>query len=349
MNFFYFIIILISVVVTDCTMPQPQTETSSSNNTLLIGLTGDVMLGRLVNEQISVAGYKYPWGDMLSLLQSTDVNLINLETTLTTSNKIVPKVFNFKADPDKVQSLLDARIDVVTIANNHILDFSEEGLIETISVLDKAGINHVGAGVNISEAATPVIITKNNIKIGVLGYTDNEPEWEANDKPGTAYVSVGDIAKVEKEIKKLKEKVDIVIFTIHWGPNQRKKPTQTFINFAHNVIDAGVDIFHGHSAHIFQGIEVYNNKLILYDTGDFVDDYYVTPELRNDQSFLYLITVDKNGIKKVQLVPVLIFRMQVNKATGNDYEEAVNRVKKISKEFGTSVKETDEGVFVSWK
>jgi len=344
-NLFYFV--LLSLIATGCTMPQTQQEDSE---TLLIGLTGDVMLGRIVNEQISIAGYKYPWGDMLPLLNSTDVNIINLETTLTTSNKVVPKVFNFKADPDKVQSLVDAKIDVVTLANNHILDFSEEGMLETISVLDKAGIKHVGAGRNLSEATAPVIITKKNITIGVIGYTDNEPGWEATEnKPGTAYVEVGDIDKVASSIKKLKEQVDIVIFTIHWGPNMREKPTKEFKDFAHNVIDSGADIFHGHSAHIFQGIEVYNRKLILYDTGDFVDDYVVDPELRNDRSFFYLVEVDKTGIKKLQLIPTLIYYMQVNGAGGANYDESVERLRSLSGEFNTKVSKTDEGVFVLWK
>ncbi|MBS3132898.1 CapA family protein [Candidatus Woesearchaeota archaeon] len=343
-NLFYFV--LLPLIAIGCTMPQNQ---QAERETLLIGLAGDVMLGRLVNEQISVSGYKYPWGDMLPLMQKNDINLINLETTLTTSDKIVPKVFNFKAEPDKVQSLTEAKIDVVTIANNHVLDFSEEGLTETIEVLDNAGIKHVGAGKNISEATSPVIITKKNITVGIIGYTDNEPGWEAaSTKPGTAYVSVGDVDKVAAAVKKLKEQADIVIFTIHWGPNMRQRPTKEFQDFAHKIIDLGVDVFHGHSAHVFQGIEVYNNKLILYDTGDFVDDYVVDAELRNDRTFLYLAEVDKKGVKKLQLIPALIYYMQVNTAGGADYDESVETLKTLSEEFNTKVAKTDKGVFVSW-
>ena len=348
MKFKMTVCFILLAAVAGCTMPQ--TTQTAGNETLLIGLTGDVMLGRLVNEQVSAAGYEYPWGDMLPLLRSTDVNLANLETTLTSSDKIVPKVFNFKAGPDKVQSLKEAKIDVVTIANNHILDFSEEGMLETLSVLDKAGIMHVGAGRNISEAAAPVIIKRKNMSLGIVGYTDNEPGWEATEaKPGTAYVSVGDIDKVADAVKKLKEQADIVIFTIHWGPNMRQRPTGEFRNFAHEVIDAGADIFHGHSAHIFQGVEIYNDKLIIYDTGDFVDDYAVDPELRNDRSFLYLVEVDKKGVRKLQLIPTLIYYMQVNAARGVNYDESVERLQTLSEEFNTEVTRTREGVFVLWK
>lgn len=342
LTIFFFIISTIGCTTPTKPIYQPNLST---NNFLVIGLTGDVMLGRLVNQQIDLAGYKYPWGNVLPLLRKNDINIINLETTLTKSTKKVPKVFNFKADPDKVQTLKEANIDVVNLANNHILDFSEEGLIETISVLDKAGIKHTGAGIN-KEAIKPVIIIKKNVTIGVIGYTDNEARWEATDKPGTNYAKVGDIKKIEPEIKKLRDKVDILIFTIHWGPNNRKRPTLLFRKFAHNVIDLGVDIFHGHSAHIFQGIEIYNDKLILYDTGDFVDDYYVTPSLRNDQSFLYLVDVNKSGIKKVELISVLISNMQVNRATEENYRETVDRVIQLSKEFGTEIIETEKGVYV---
>lgn len=222
---------------------------------------GDVMIGRLVNEVIDQEGYYYPWGNALPLLKMTDLNIINLETALTKSDKKVLKVFNFKADIDKIKTLLKARIDVVNLANNHTLDFSEEGLVETIEVLNKSEIKHVGAGINEEEARKEVIMVKNKMKIGVIGYTDNEPGWKATDKPGINYIEAEDIEKIRKDIKKLKRKVDVLIITIHWGPNMVERPPQKFINFAHRAIDFGADIIHGHSAHIFQGIEIYKKKV----------------------------------------------------------------------------------------
>src|SRR3989344_1225755 len=345
----YLYVLITFILLTNCQMQPQKIELEKSKDSLLIGFTGDVMLGRLVNEQVSMTNYAYPWGNVLPLLKATDLNVINLETTLTTSNKIVPKVFNYKADPDKVESLTEAKVDVANLANNHILDFDIEGMVETISVLDKAGIKHVGAGKDKTEASRALIIKKKNITIGILGYTDNEPDWEAKENtPGVNYIEINDESaeKVAKEVKALKSKVDIVIFSIHWGPNMKQAPSEEFRSFAHEIIDAGVDIFHGHSAHIFQGIEIYNKKAIFYDTGDFVDDYYVTPELRNDQSFFYLIEVDKKGITKIQLVPTLISAMQVNLAEGVDYNETISRVKILSKDFGTSIIEVKKGVFV---
>ncbi|MDN3670539.1 CapA family protein [Echinicola jeungdonensis] len=307
---------------------------------LLIGLAGDSMLGRLVNKKISATDYRYPWGNLLPLLKKTDLNIINLETTFTTSNNSVPKTFNFKADPDKVQCLTRAHIQYVTLANNHILDFSNEGLMETLKVLNKAKIKHVGAGKNDIEAQKPLIIRKNGIKIGLLGYTDNEPDWEAQtSQPGINYLKVGDIEKVKKSLIPLREKVDLLIVSLHWGPNMKKRPSPEFVEFAHQLIELGADIIHGHSAHIFQGIELYQNGLIFYDTGDFIDDYAVSAYLRNDRSFFFLCSIEKSGVKKVQLVPVFIRNMQVNKAKGEEYKETVRRMKKLSAEFGTHMGE----------
>jgi len=149
-----------------------------SDDTIVIGLMGDVMIGRGVNIAISDKGYTYPWGNVLPLLKNTDINIINLEAALTNSTKKILKTFNFKASPDKIKTLTEASITVANLANNHVLDFSEEGLMETLQTLNMAGIKYEGAGMNEKEAARPVILTAKNITIGILGFTDNEPGLE---------------------------------------------------------------------------------------------------------------------------------------------------------------------------
>ncbi len=315
------------------------------NEKLVIGFSGDVMIGRLVNRHLSTARPLYLWGDMLPEIRSTDINIFNLEAALTTSRQKVDKVFNFKSDPANVQALLEANVHAVNLANNHVLDFSESGLLETLQTLDDAGILHVGAGKNLREASRPVIMTKNEITIGLLGITDNEPGWEAKDlSSGIRYVEEGDIEKIGKDIAELKEQVDIAIVSGHLGPNMQERPSKYLVNFVHDIMDAGADIFHGHSAHIFQGIEYFDRKLILYDTGDFVDDYYVDPILRNDRSFFFKVTVDKEGVEDVQLIPTLISNFQVNHSTGQDFAETVERMKLLSKEFETDLELKDNSL-----
>jgi len=316
-----------------------------SNNNISIGFAGDVMIGRGVNAAITDKGYSYPWGNMLPILKNTDINIINLEAALTNSNKKVYKVFNFKASPDRIKTLEEACVTIVNLANNHILDFSEEGLIETIQTLDNSGIKHTGAGRNENEAEKPVILTVKNSTLGMLGFTDNEPGWKAgNSTSGVNYIDISnsdDCKKALTAISTLDKKTDLVIVSIHWGPNMNEEPERHFIDFAHAMIEHGADIIHGHSAHNFQGIEIYRHKLILYDTGDFVDDYAVDPYFRNDHSFFFKVEASQQGIEKVVLIPVLISKYQVNLASGEDYKWSIQRMQKLSSKFGTKL--SDEG------
>lgn len=311
-----------------------------------IGLAGDVMIGRGVDAIISRTGYLYVWGDVLPLLRITDMNIINLEAALTTSDKKVYKMFNFKAAPDRVRSLREAGITIVNLANNHILDFSEDGLSETILMLSSSGILYTGAGINDREAAKPAIVIKRKTAVGVIGFTDNEPGWKAGvSSCGVNHINISkstDRCKALLHIERLRKKTDIAIVSIHWGPNMREEPSHEFIAFAHEMIDAGADIIHGHSAHNFQGIEIYNGKIILYDTGDFVDDYRVDPWLRNDHSFFFWVEVTNQSITKLKLIPVLIADCSVNLAKGDDYKWSIQRMQQLSAKFGTRVNHTGE-------
>lgn len=311
-------------------------------NKCMIRLMGDVMIGRSVSRKISEEGYDYPWGNVLPYLKKPGINIINLEAALTSSENKVVKVFNFKAEPEHVKALSNAHIHAANIANNHILDFSEEGLLETIGVLDSAGILHAGAGKNIKEARKPVILECNGVKVGLLGCTDNESGWKADGHPGTYYVKVGDITELKTDIESIRSKVDILILSAHFGPNMVERPKKDEIEFNHQLIDLGVDIFHGHSAHIFQGIELYHGKLILYDTGDFIDDYYSDPELRNNRSFLFEIQITEKKIKGMKILPVLIERMQVNFATDEVAKWSIARMQYLSEPFGTKIKDSGE-------
>ncbi len=315
---------------------------------ILIGLTGDVMIGRLVEETLQFKEPAYIWGNTLSLLQSADFNLVNLEAALTRSTHEVPKVFNFKACPERAEALRLAPVHAANLANNHSLDYGLEGLEETLKVLDQAEILHAGAGNNIAEAKKPVITTVKGIKIGIIGCTDNEPSWIATARrPGTRYIEIAPsgLREIENEVKDLRGKVDLVILTIHWGPNMRESPSGIFEDFARGAIDAGVDIFHGHSAHIFQGVEIYKSKVILYDTGDFIDDYMVDPSLRNDRSFFFIVEAVKGKILSLRLFPVLIRNCQVNISKGKDRLETMERMEALSKKYGTSFSRDEAGLF----
>ncbi len=310
------------------------------------------MLGRLMNNVIRSYGPLYPWGDTLGLLRRADLTLINLECVIAAGGQPwsrTPKVFHFKADPLAMKVLEGAGIDYVSLANNHTLDYEESAMLEMLQRLNAVGITHAGAGKNLEEAKGPAWLRVKGKKIAVISFSDNEPDWAATGiSPGINFVPV-DVRS--QELARLKESIrgarhdgaDLVIASAHWGPNMREQPTLSFVAFAHEIIDAGADILHGHSAHIFQGIEIYKGKPIFYDTGDFVDDYAVDPLLRNDHGALFWVETGGSGrIDRIDIYPVLIEAFQVNLATGRDFQEISSRMRRLCGEMGTRVEVTND-------
>src|ERR671916_2010580 len=156
-----------------------------------LALTGDVMLGRGVNETLDASRPEGVWGDVLPLLHAADLRVINLECALTEHRRPwsrTPKVFHFRAGPPAVEVLRAARVDACSLANNHTLDFEERGLLDTLDHLEAAGIRYAGAGHNLEEAARPALVKKG---VALVAFTDNEPPFAAGpDKPGTNYLPV---------------------------------------------------------------------------------------------------------------------------------------------------------------
>jgi poly-gamma-glutamate synthesis protein (capsule biosynthesis protein) len=305
------------------------------------------MLGRLVNDAMFEHGWAYPWGNVTPLLWQADAFLVNLECAITA--RIVRwhdghyKPFHFRADPGAIDSLRMARVDCASIANNHIVDFGPDGVLDTIHALDAAGIAHAGAGRDEHAARAPALVTtRHGLRIAVVAFADYPASWAATaESPGLNFMPVsvepGVFARVTEAISEARSLADLVVFSIHWGPNMRSHPPPEFRDFAHHVIGAGADLFWGHSAHVVQGIELFQGRPILYDTGDFVDDYAVDPALRNDLSALFLLEVAAPKVERIHLVPVQIGHRQVNLATGDRRRWIANRLVRLCAEMGTEV------------
>lgn len=314
---------------------------------LRLALTGDVMLGRLVNQAIAARGFVYPWGDLLPLVRDADLLLINLECAITQERERWHaggqyKAFYFRADPHAVGVLTVADVACATLANNHIGDFGITGLLETIQRLDAAGIAHAGAGAELATARAPARLRADGWRVAVVAFADHPDAWAATaTTPGLNYTPIStapaDFAPVESVIRAARNDADLVIFSIHWGPNFRPRPPAAFQEFAHQVIDAGADLFWGHSAHIVQGIEFWQGRPILYDTGDFIDDYAVDAEFRNDLSALFLVQFMPGAGARVALVPVQIAAMQVTTAHDGARQWFLDWLTARCAELGTEV------------
>jgi len=312
-----------------------------------LALTGDVMLGRLVNKMLAERGPGHVWGDVVPLLLNADAFLINLECAITTREVRWHdghyKPFHFRADPRAAETLRLGGVAFASLANNHIGDFGPEGLLDTVRALDRAGIAHAGAGRDLQTARAHAVLTVGGLRVAIVAFADYPRAWAATGTtPGLNFVtvSVSDAAfrPVAAAIAAARESADVVIFSIHWGPNMRERPPEPFQRFAHRILASGATIFWGHSAHVVQAVEsVRDRGVILYDTGDFVDDYAVDPRLRNDLGALFLVRLRGPTVEHVKLVPTHIRRMQVNRAAGDDRRWFTRRIEMLCREVGTSI------------
>lgn len=296
-----------------------------------IHLCGDIMIGRSFNETFKYYPQHNIWGDTLSLLQKSDFVLGNLETTITSSNNKWPnKAFNYKLDPKYKSVLTTANISHLNIANNHILDYNVEGMIDTMNNLNDLNITYTGAGSNLNEASKPIIKNIKGIKIGILSYSDHYDYWKATKKGyGINYIDLDkDYGHVLEHIRKTKELCDILILSIHHGSNYVVNIQDNTKKFFHNALSSGVDIVHGHSAHHILPIEVVDGKYIFYSIGDFIDDYAVDENFRNDLSFIAELTISNKKIVSLSVYPtkitidhtnVLIPKVSLINKTDSDY------------------------------
>lgn len=317
-----------------------------------IGVAGDVMLGRLVNDDIRDTGPEHPWGNLRPTLRSLDAFLVNLECAITSRvekwRNGYHRPFHFRADPAAVETLHAGRVDFASIANNHIGDFGPQGLLDTIVALDRAGIMHAGAGRDLGAARAPALLQVGGLRVAVLAFADYPDTWAATGSlPGLNFTRVSvsdeDFASVATAIDAARAQSDFVIFSMHWGPNMREHPPDEFRHFAHRVVDSGAALFWGHSAHILQGVEFRDGAAILYDTGDFIDDYVVDHERRNDLSALVIVDALPHEVSSLTICPVRIDEMQVNRAQGDDHTWVMRRMEVLCADFGSVVVQEQDG------
>lgn len=316
-----------------------------------LALLGDIMLGRDISDQLRQGrSPEWFWGDALTLVREADGVFANLESPITAAAQRWSdtwKFFHFRADPDTIRILSAGKVRFVCLANNHILDYDSAGLFDTLAALDRAGIVHAGAGRDRHAAAAGKLLTVGSLKVGVLAATDSLQEYAAGDnRPGTNNIEFrGDgpgLDWVGRGARELRQAgAELIVLSLHWGPNMRLRPSAQFRRFAHGAIERGVDVIHGHSAHVVQAIERYGRGLILYDTGNFIDDYWKFPFRRTVSSFVFMLEVTNGKLSAMTLTPVRIHPWPLSLATGDTRTSIMENMISLSAAMGTRLKEVN--------
>lgn len=292
---------------------------------------GDLLLGARTASLIRTHGIHAPFDSIRSITQHADIALANLEAPFaaSTAGEPYPKQYNFKVVPKYAGGLVSAGLDVVTLANNHMMDYGEEALRSTLHVLDSLNIQHAGAGLTFEEAHRPIQFMRNGLTFGFLAYSLTYPDsfWAAPGRGGTAYPAS---SRMKRQIRELKASNDFVIVSFHWGGEKKTSPKDYQKRYAHQAIDAGADVIIGHHPHVVQGVEVYREKPIAYSLGNFIFGSYS----RHANGALLEVEFHPNGKIEGRILPINVnnheIRFQPRLLRGGKRAEMIRHINDIS-------------------
>jgi poly-gamma-glutamate capsule biosynthesis protein CapA/YwtB (metallophosphatase superfamily) len=300
-----------------------------------LALAGDTMLGRSVGAELALrTPQSFVEPALVEIVRDADHFLLNLECCISERGVPVPKTFNFRAPPAAVELLVHLGVDCVTLANNHALDFGTDALLDTFEHLRAGGIAWVGAGTTVEKARAPVQVQG----LRIIAFADQGPRSAAGtDRPGIAY------ADIEHGIPDwLRESARGALVTPHWGPNMTSEPEPYVRAAAQELRDAGATLVAGHSAHVFHGVE----GNVLYDLGDFLDDYRVDLTLRNDLGLLFIVELEHDGPRRIEAVPLKLEFCFTRLAEGDDAAWIRRRFRDACAALGTEVREENGRLIV---
>lgn len=302
---------------------------------IVLCAVGDILLDRGVKAQIN-GDYDYPYRKVKNVLERADITFGNLECPITTGGTPALKrsILLFKAEPENAEAIKGTGFDILNLANNHTMDYSTEGITNTMNILKDLNIDFIGAGHNYEEARKPFYIKKKSCKIGFLGYSVFPPEGyiSFSDRPDVAKV---DIEMLENEIKSAKKSCDFLIVSFHWGKEYEFYAGKMQKNLAHTVIDSGGDLVLGHHPHVLQGVERYKDRLIFYSLGNFIFDRQI--QNGTDETIIAKLIIKDKKLDAVQIIPIKIKNCQPYVVNGRAAEYILNRFKLYSEGMNTNV------------
>lgn len=321
---------------------------ASAAEEIVINAVGDIMLAGNWKTAIRNTGYDAPFSGTAAELAKGDINLANLESPIARrGSEFIAKRYRFRADPDLAPALARAGFNLVTLANNHSMDFGGQALGETMGNLEAAGIDWIGAGANLAEARKMALCSVKGTTIAFLGYSLTLPAefFASTRRPGT---TPGWEHVYEEDIARARQEADYVIVSFHWGregsglarPNQRAA--------AHKAIEAGADVVIGHHPHVLQGVERYKGGIIFYSLGNFA-----FASSSRTAEFGALVRLRLNGTaREAEILPLDVLNSRVHlqpqPLSGEAADNVIKHLNNLSRPFETRIETRNGRYYVSF-
>ncbi|WP_274564173.1 CapA family protein [Streptomyces spiramyceticus] len=325
---------------------------------ITVAMAGDTMLGRGVAEQLRSSPLPSTLfcPEILAAVAEADLFVLNLECCVSDRGERWQhpgKPFFFRAPSSTAGLLAECGVDCVTLANNHALDYGFDALADTRTLLDQAGVRAVGAGKDLRAAREFAVLEAGGVRVAVVGATDHPDDFAADeDRAGVAYADLGRGVPgwLTDLVAQAAATVDVVLVTPHWGPNMTLRPPHYVLRTAPQLLEAGATLVAGHSAHVFHGV----GDRIIYDMGDFVDDYAVDAVLRNDHGLLFLVTLDGPDPAhtvpvRLEAIPLFLDYCHTRLARGKEWNWIRERFTAACAELGTAVTEWGGRLRIEWQ
>jgi poly-gamma-glutamate capsule biosynthesis protein CapA/YwtB (metallophosphatase superfamily) len=308
------------------------------------------MLGRGVAEAIATDGVgNLVAPEVIAITRGADLFVLNLECCIShrgTRWSEPGKPFFFRAPPEAAELLDLLGVDCVTLANNHALDYGRDALLDTLEQLEATGIAWTGAGRDLAGARAAAVTEAGDLRVAVVGCADHPADYAATARePGIAYADLRHDPLPPWLATAITEAdADIVLVTPHWGPNMTTNPPRYVRRSAAALRSAGAALIAGHSAHVFHGAE----PGVLYDLGDFLDDYAVDRVLRNDLGLLFVVTLAGTEPVAVEAVPLRLDYCHTRLADGDDAAWIAGRFRAACAAYGADVREVNGRLVIDW-
>lgn len=272
-----------------------------------LAAVGDVMLDRALGEAVLAGNLFYPFALVKDTLSTADITIGNLESALGDLGTPENKGYTFRAPKEAAETLSLAGFDLLSLANNHAMDYGAEGLMQAIQLLEERGINPIGAGADDAAAHRPVIFEMNGIKLAFLAYVDVPVEYRGFDarvwiagenSPGVAWAET---KRIHTDVTAALAQADLVVVILHSGYENVVQPSPPQLAAAHAAIEAGAKLVIGHHTHVLQPVEHFSDGVIAYGLGNFAFEDGGPPE-----TGLLNIWIDEHGVRELELVPLLL-------------------------------------------